>query len=294
MVGGTNARTERHILHTTRHGYVIIKRQSGAIDFFLPIGVVELLLSIFHHTQGFVGVRTFSIVGLHELYKLIPRHHLLHTALLVDRHTSVVAHLQLSTFAAFLGGDDDYTIRTTATIDSSCRSIFKHREALNVSRVYHREGVRKTLHTLVVHGQTVDNDQRIIRSIQRRTTTNADGCTSTRSTATCGNVHTGNFTLDHVLCIHHKTLILFIGLNGCHRTCHIVLLGNTITDDNSFTETIIRFFQYNIESLTFPFHFLTFVANIRNTEGLPHFNSFDGEITCFINGCTVSRTFHHY
>ena len=264
------------------------------IDFFLPIGVVELLLVVLGHTKGFVCIRVLAVVTFDKVYKLVASHYFLRLVLLTDGNTTIIAYLRTRALATFLRGDDDDTIGTTATIDSSCRSIFKYCETFNVGRVHHREGVGKTFHTLVVHGQTINHNQRIIGSIQRRTTTDANSCTCTRSSTACGHIDTRDFTLNHILSVDNNTLILLIWLDGSHRTSHVVLLCNTITDDNRFVQTIFYLFQYDVKRLAFPFHFETLIADIRDTENLPLLDSFYCEVTFGVYCCTVGRTFHNH
>src|SRR3712207_7899152 len=65
-------------------------------------------------------------------------------------------------------------------------------KTLDVVRVNHGKRVGKALYAIVVHGQSVDNDQRVVARIERRTTANTDRCASTGRTTIGHNAHTGD------------------------------------------------------------------------------------------------------
>ena len=87
---------------------------------------------------------------------------------------TVVAYLCTSAYTSFLCGDNDDTVRTAATVDSCGRSVLQHRKALDIIRIDHRKRVGKTFHTLVVHCKSINNDKRVVRCVQRRSSTNTD------------------------------------------------------------------------------------------------------------------------
>ena len=102
--------------------------------------------------------------------------------------------------------------------------------------------------TIAVHSQTVDDNQRVVRCVQRRTTTNTDSSTTARGTTAIGDVHTGHLTLKGILRIGDQTLVHFIGFDGRYRTCQVILLGTTITDDHHVLEnsSIVNKCNYKI------------------------------------------------
>ena len=67
--------------------------------------------------------------------ELVAIHHLKRLVVLADGQTSSVRNLGSHTHTTLLGGDDDNTIRTTATVDSGGRSVFQHVEGLDILRV---------------------------------------------------------------------------------------------------------------------------------------------------------------
>ena len=181
------------------------------------------------------------------------------------RYIAVVCQTDLTILRALLGGDDDHTIRSTRTIDSSSRSILQHGEALDIVRVHHGQWVAQTLHTTVIHSQTIDHDQRVVRSAQRSTATDTDGRTTTRRTTIGSDIHTGYLTSHHVLSIGYQTAVHLIRLDSRHRTSQVVFLCSTITDDNHLLKHLRVILQghHNLRSCA---HLLGDVADKRNGE----------------------------
>ena len=127
-------------------------------DFLLPVGVGI--------TQQSSSLGFLSVIAVDEFTILIGIEYI--ECLLLHRvgHVSVIAHLWSCTLASFLCSDDDDTIRTTATIDGGGRSILQYGEALDVVRIDHRQCIGRTLDTLTVEGQSVDDNQRVVGGIE--------------------------------------------------------------------------------------------------------------------------------
>ena len=206
----------------------MVSAYCSAINFALPICV--------GFTQSIDSSATFSVHVGYKLTEFVTVHYVDCLFLSADRYVTAIVDCRLRTTLTLLSSDNDNTVRTTRTVDSSSRSILQYSECFDIVRVNHRKRVRQTLYTAVVHCQTVNYDQWVIGCIQGRTTTDTDLCTCTRSTAGRSYVHTGNLTLHHVLCIGHKTFVHFVRFHGCHRTCQVVLLGYTVTDNYDFTQ----------------------------------------------------------
>ena len=84
--------------------------------------------------------------------------------------------------AAFLGSNQDDTIRTTSTIDSRCCTILQHIKRSNVVRI--DVGKVTTRHT-------INHNQRAIACRTRGDTTNLDTCLIVRVTyCRIGDAHT--------------------------------------------------------------------------------------------------------
>ena len=136
LVGIANRSTiGEEVFNRTSHGHIVVVAQGSAVNLVLPVGV-----GIVQHVDVFL---------LHAHCK-----------------AAIVKNIHALAAATLLGGDDDYTVRTTATIDSGGRCILQHVEGLNVGGVNERQSVGKTLNALVVHGHTIDNDKWVVGGVQ--------------------------------------------------------------------------------------------------------------------------------
>ena len=195
-----------------------------AVNLVLPVGRGV--------AETFVGVRALAIVVLDELAILVSVHHVELLRDGADGERAVVSHLRSLVLAALLGGDDDDTVRTAATVDGRGRGVFQDGERLDVVRIDQRQRVVHTFRGIVVHRHTVDDNQRAVGGVQRSAAANTDFGTSARFARRCVDIHAGNLTLDHVLGRGYHTVILLIGLHGNDRTGEVVLLGHTVTNDH--------------------------------------------------------------
>ena len=132
----------------------MIMRYCCTEDFVLPvcIGITEesVLCAV-------LAIHIFNICAI-----FVTAHNVISLLLHADGCASCIRNSRLLAFVSLLCRDNDDTVRTTATIDCCCRSILQHVEALNILRIDHRQRVRKTFHTIIVHRHTVDNDKRVI------------------------------------------------------------------------------------------------------------------------------------
>ena len=229
----------RHILQATLHGHAVVRTHSRMEYLRLPVSVAEV--------QQAGSLRVLSVIADNEFPVRVTVQHVQPLFLHAQAHVAVIAHLRSHARPSLLRRDDDHTVTATAAIDGRSRGVLQHGEALDIVRVHHRERVRSTLDTLVVHRQAVDHDQRVVRGVQRRTATNTDSSTTTRSTATVGHVHTGNLTLHHVLCACNHTVVLLVRLQRRHRTRQVVFTGNTITNDNNLVQQRCVILKKNLQ-----------------------------------------------
>ena len=210
-----------------------------------------------------------------------------HVHLVTDstyRNVAVVGNAGLGALAALLRRDDDHTVRSAATVNGSSRSVLQHGERLDVVRVDQRKRVRGTLQTVVVHGQTVDDNQRVVGCVERRAATDADCGTATRLTAVVDDVHTGHLALQGILCARNQTVVHLVGLDGRDRTGQVVLLGASVTDDHHVLQRLSVVLQrhcYIGGSIDDSF----LVADIAHRD-LVALISFDNEVTVEIGNCS--------
>ena len=83
-----------------------------------------------------------------------------------DGHVAVVGYARCAALLTLLGGDDDHTVRSAATVDGCSRGILQHGEGLDVVRVDHSQDVRHTCGGVAVDGQTVDDIERVVGGVQ--------------------------------------------------------------------------------------------------------------------------------
>ena len=152
--------------------------------------------------------------------------HLVHTPLGIEGDTCTMMT------ACALGGDDDHTVGTTSTIESSRSRIFKHREGFDVLLVDGRQvaRIRRTIH----------DDERIVARIDGGDTTDADGGSATIGTTRVAiDLHTSHTSLQAFHRISHLELVDIIRLDGCCRTGEAGLLSCTISHHHHLIEVSI-------------------------------------------------------
>ena len=209
-----------HVLGSTAQRDVVIGGDGRAENLVLPVGVGcaqgRGVQSVDARHQCAVGGAVQCIVLL-----LYGRH----------RDVAVVRHLGYGTALTLLGGDDDDTVRGAATVDGRCRGVLQHGEGLDVVGVDVGQDVAHARGRVAVDGQSVDDEQRVVRCIQRRTAADADLCTGAGRTAAGDDVHTGNLTHQHVGGIVRDALRHVVGVHGRHASGQVALLGVAVTDD---------------------------------------------------------------
>ena len=157
LVGITGRNTIRSIEGGTGHAQLMVSADSGTVNLILPVGV-----------GGSESCARFS-EGIDDVVAiLVAGEHVVRVALHADRHIAVIRNTGSTVGAldTLLGGDDDHTIGSTATIDGSSRSILQYGEALDVFGVHHSERIAQTLHTTVIHSEAVDHNQRVVGCTQ--------------------------------------------------------------------------------------------------------------------------------
>ena len=206
-----------------------------------------------------------------------------------EANVTIVRDSGLASLSTFLRGDDNHTIGSTATIDSGSRSGFQNGKRLDISGVHHRERVSHTLDTIVIHSQTIDNNERSVRSVERSTTTDGDITSTTRGTIGSNNRNTRNLTLQHVLRVGHETLVHIIGLDSGNSTGSIAFFHNTITNDNDFFEELIVFSQAN-SHISRSGNREGLITHVRNLQLRPRVHV-EGKIAVPIGNRTVGSTY---
>ncbi len=257
----------------------MVGRDSGTIDLVEPIYVVVHQVVV--RLSGLTGSSSISakLVACEDLHML--EHG-------TEADVTIVGHFQFLTGFTLLGRDQDDTIRRARTIYSSSRRILQYGEGLDIVRVNQRQRVGHTLDTIVIHCQTVDDDQRVVGSVQRRSTTDTDRCSTTRGTTIGRYVHTGDLTLDHVLGVGLEALVHIIGLDSRYRTGSVVFLNNTIADYNDLVQHLGILAELYLHH-RLCCEFLLFVSHIGDGE-LGTIVYFQYELTVEVGDRTVGST----
>ena len=178
----------------------------------------------------------------------------------------------------------------TGTIDGCSRSIFQYRKRFNIFWVHQRKPIRHTLDTVVIDGQPVNYNQRIIAGIQGRASTDTDLCTSTRSTVIGNHTHTSYLSSQHILCIGSNTLTQFIWLDGSHRTGSVIFLHRAITNHHHIIQHFRIILKCHIHC-SCRRKLLSFITDKGNDNHISLF-CFQCKITIKIRNGSVRCSFH--
>ena len=181
-------------------------------------------------SQGVPGVAALAVETFYEGHILAGVHHVHGLCPGGEGEVAVVAHLHGSTRAALLGGDENHTIGTAATIDGTGTGILQHGERLDVGRIHQRQRIAHTLDVVVVEHHAIDDNQRLGAGIQGRTASNHNVCARTGLTTGHIDVHTGHLALNQFLRAGDDAMILLIGFEGGHSTRHVLLLHTTVAN----------------------------------------------------------------
>ena len=154
---------------------------------------------------------------------LICVHHIIHTARdNINTEVTLVVDLQRLILLTTLSRDDNHTVSSTRTVDSTSRSILQHLDCLDI--------IRREVADRSTHRHTVDDIQRSCAT-ERTDTTDADCRICTRLAIRC-NLHTSYLTFQHRGNIRVRYTLQFISVYNRYRTCQVGLLLSTITYDN--------------------------------------------------------------
>ena len=139
-------------------------------------------------------------------------------------------NLYLLVLLAALGGDDDDTIGSAATVDRGRSGVLQNLHRLDVVHVKGVEGRSG--------GHTIDNVERILVGVERTNTTDADGSGGSRRTIGSDG-HTGNLTLEGAHRVGVARGLEALGLHNSNRTGEVGLTLSGITGDHNFFEQLV-------------------------------------------------------
>ncbi len=205
-------------------------------------------------------------------------------ACLTYTNDTVVRNRQIA-FFCFLGSYEHATAGTgNGTIDSSRSRVLQNHDVLDVSK---RRNGRA--------GHTVYHPKHIV-AVLRTLTTDNNVRSSCRSTAVGRNRHTRQLTLQHGFRRCNRTHRQFLSIrNHTYRSGKVLLLlSNTVTEDNHLVQLLRILNQRYVQCLTVPLNLLGNISDVRNLDNVTTLNSIQGEFTVHIGNSTDSRAFHRY
>ena len=149
-------------------------------------------------------------------------------------------YLHLVALLARARRDDDHTIGRTRTIDRSRGSVLQHLHRLNVVHVQRVQVGRR--------GHTVDNEQRVLRGVERTDTTDAHRAGAHGRTIVRDG-HARHLTLQCTHRVGVARCLQFICLHHCHRTRQVGLALHLITSDDDLSQFRGILLQLNLHAL---------------------------------------------
>ena len=169
---------------------------------------------------------------------------------LVSEERLIYSHFQLfvqiSTTTAIFGCNQDYTVTSVLTVKYCCRKTFQYRYLSDVVRIQVQEAARRRLTTGQVSAvfagsrverYTVYDEQWLVRTGNRRVTTNDYVSTRTGQTGSCGDIHTWYLTTKNTSNVGFRSqLQLIITQRGYRITKCFFLAANTQTSHNDFVQ----------------------------------------------------------
>ena len=159
----------------------------------------------------------------------------------------IVADLGLA-FLTALGGDEDYTISTTRTVDGGGGCILQDGDVLNVVG-------RDVADT--VNGEAIDDVERVVRLGDGATSTHADLHLCIGRTLSGGDLHTRHLTREGLGSVCHGHCLQHIAVDGSYGTRKVFFLHRAVTDDHHVVQTcglVVEHYIYialvgNVDSL---------------------------------------------
>ena len=195
---------------------------------------------------------------------------------------SIVAHLGL-TFLTALGGNEDYTIGTAATVDGGRRGVFQDGDVLDVVRWNIADAL---------YGETVNDVKRVVRLGDRTTTTDADLHLCIRRTFSCGDLHTWHLTSQGLRGISNRYGLQCLTVHCGYRTCQVLLLHRTVTDDDDVVQCGGIILERNVNlTLARNVNLFGLHTDVGDDDNMAASLQVDSEITVEIGYTTILGTF---
>ena len=220
---------------TSWYVHTVVSNHRFAQKLVIPIGItavgpiveVGICIATAEAIYTCFKVRIVStIVGFHQhLSVLAWVCHLQYVGSLLYSYISIVRNLSLLVALSLLGGDNNHTICCAHTVDSGCRSVFKHAHILYIFAV-------KEVDIVIEHAI---NDVQRIWVWERACTTNTHCWACTGHTAV-HYIHTRYFALHSCHWRWRRCTQQLFALHNNDRAGKVFHFGRTITYCNYFVK----------------------------------------------------------
>ena len=256
-----------HILpRVARDGFIlahcaVVEIDFSAVVFRTPVGrTVGDTLHLFSVAVG-VGDEAFVVVRrvaalrsvTRTVFGLIFRH--------VSHEVTRQAHVEVNAEAllAFtrLGGDEHHTVGTFRTVLCGSGSTFQNRDVLDVLGVDVGQRVRPTalhgpivtgIHFLVVHGNSVEDNEWLVGLCDGRKTTHVDGDGTRGAARSSLDLHTRRLTVEGCTDRRRTRLGQFCRTHLADGITHLTgVFLDTESSHDDFVQAVDFFFQNDVE-----------------------------------------------
>ena len=144
-------------------------------------------------------------------------------------------------FLCLARGDENHAVGSTRTVDGRRRSIFEHLHRNDVLRVDLLQIAG------VAPGESVDDHQRGIRTVERRVTADTHRRRSSGILRGVDHLHAGHAALQQSVDRVGGNVGEFLGLDRGHGARQVALLDLSVTHDHHFVHRRSLFHQHDIE-----------------------------------------------
>ena len=160
----TQRNAERQETNFSGYTYVMVSAKTRLEDLILPICRLFRILT-YQSCGSITYSSTCRILLSNSLTERCSIHSFDTLIRVFGGKGSRIANLYL-VLCSFLSGNDDYTVRSTRTVNCGSRSIFQHCESLYIVRVDSSQSIRCTRSCIIRCRNTIDDNQRVIAGIQ--------------------------------------------------------------------------------------------------------------------------------
>ena len=191
--------------------------------------------------------------------------------------------LRLVGGATALGGDNHNTSRGTVTIQGCRSSILQHRHALDIIRVQ--------VCNVTIVDDTIDNIKRLVATVERTNTTNADVRLGTWLTIGVVHLHTRSSTFKGTCYSRSDALLNLFRVDRGNGTSDRLALSCTISHDNHLVNELGIALQEYAHTILYRKN-LTLEAQIRDLNLIFTCGDGNAEATVHVSQHTSTGTNH--